>query len=50
MNGMSGGTNRKWVGQQTSISQEIKRNLRNYSDAQVLAEVKLAQSEHFPAL
>jgi hypothetical protein len=34
------GTNRKWVGQQTSISQAIKRNLRNYSDAQVLAEVK----------
>mmetsp|Transcript_33722 Transcript_33722/g.61652 ORF Transcript_33722/g.61652 Transcript_33722/m.61652 type:complete len:365 (+) Transcript_33722:63-1157(+) len=31
--------NRKFVGQQTSIAQEIKRNLRNYSDAQLLAEL-----------
>ena len=30
---------RKFVGQQTSIANEIKRNLRNYSDAQLLAEL-----------
>ena len=31
--------NRRFVGQQTSIANEIKRNLRNYTDAQLLSEL-----------
>ena len=35
----SSGSSRRYVGQQTSIANEIKRNLRNYSDAQLLTEL-----------